>query len=505
MGKLVETTYKAGPDDKLAVVDVYKASDSGIVNSYQDSFGDQDISDYDNAVESSSEDILNGIDTSNSDLLANTPDPEQAVLDQLADEEEDAYFQNKGYNPLSNKTSLSDRFGGIGSIYGGDRAALTCSTGMFDKQAQFGKHNPFGANIGAGFNLNNVASQLANGNMSVLSAIKDIPKNMQSMLTGGVNLNAIQNNVLMSVGGVTSKLTSNMDYHGLQAVTNLCTGVTGGTYTPAIQNRGGLAALIAGVTQIATSYNLPNVFSSIAKTVTDPGILLAAAKPLIQSAAYSGNVDLFRDVANSSIGSRLPTIAPSTVPMLLGNMQRPTTLSQQSYPSYYQDLRKSLDTVQPGWATYNRSGGSVVNATVIGANPFACDLISSQMNEFMHPNNYLSNAQQAFPALVDTTTSLAYNAVNLDTTGAGVVVTPVDSSSVVGTDLDFTETFDLNKVNLDVQKITDSGSAITSFDNEPFLLLGQKFKDVSVDSDLSGHFPEFYETIGGVVEPVGFF
>ena len=143
MGKLVETTYKAGPDDKLAVVDVYKASDSGIVNSYQDSFGDQDISDYDNAVESSGDDILNGIDTSNSDLLANTPDPEQAVLDQLADEEEDAYFQNKGYNPLSNKTSLSERFGGIGPIYGGDRAALTCSTGMFDKQAQFGKYNPF--------------------------------------------------------------------------------------------------------------------------------------------------------------------------------------------------------------------------------------------------------------------------------------------------------------------------------------------------------------------------
>ena len=84
-------------------------------------------------------------------------------------------------------------------------------------------------------------------------------------------------------------------------------------------------------------------------------------------------------------------------------------------------------------------------------------------------------------------------------------MTPVDSSSVVGTDLDFTETFDLNKVNLDVQKITASGTVITSFDDEPFLLLGQKFRDVSVDSDLSGHFPEFYETLGGAVEPVGFF
>lgn len=505
MGKLVETTYKAGPDDKLAVVDVYKASGSGIVNSYQDSFGDQDISDYDNAVEADGSDILDNMDTSNSDLLANAQDPEQSVLDQLADEQEDAYFQNKGYDPLSNNNSLSDRFGGIGTVYGGDRGALTCSTGMFDKQSQFGKYNPFSTNTGAGFNLSNVASQLANGNLSVLSAIKDIPKSMQSMLTGGVSLNNIQNNVFMSVGGVTSKYTSNMDYGGLQAVTNLCTGVSGGTYAPTIQNRGGLAALIAGVTQIATSYNLPNVFSSIAKSVTDPSILLAAAKPLIQTAAYQGNVDLFRDVANSSIGSRLPTIAPSTVPTLLGNMQRPTTLSQQSYPSYYQDLRKSLDTVQPGWSSYERSGGSVVNATVIGSNPFACDLISSQMNEFMHPNNYLANAQQAFPGLVDTSTSLAYNAVNLNTSNTGVTVTPVDSSSVVGTDLDFTETFDLNKVNLDVQKITASGTAITSFDDEPFLLLGQKFRDVSVDSDLSGHFPEFYETLGGAVEPVGFF
>ena len=186
-------------------------------------------------------------------------------------------------------------------------------------------------------------------------------------------------------------------------------------------------------------------------------------------------------------------------------MQRPSTLSQQSYPSYYQDLRTSLDTVQPGWSGYERSGGRVVNATVIGSNPFACDLISSQMNEFMHPNNYLSNAQQAFPERVDTSTSIAYNAVNISTTGTGVTVTPVESSSVVGTDLDFSETFDLNKVNTDVQKITASGTVITSFDDEPFLLLGQKFRDVSVDSDISNHFPEFYNTLGGSIEPVGFF
>ena len=504
MGKLVSTTYQAGPNDELAVVDVYKASGSGIVNSYQDSFGDQDISDYDNAVEANADDMLAGLDTSNSDLLSSTPDPEQAILDQLADEQEDAYFQNKGYDPLSNNGSLSDRFGGIGTVYGGDRGALTCSTGMFDKQSQFGKYNPF-SNNSSGFNLNNVASQLANGNLNVLSAIKDIPKSMQTMLTGGVNMSSIQNNVLMSVGGVTSKYTSNMDYGGLQAVSNLCTGVSGGTYAPTIQNRGGLAALIAGVTQIATSYNLPNFFSSIAKSVTDPNVLLAAAKPLIQSAAYQGNVDLFRDVANSSIGSRLPTIAPSTVPTLLTNMQRPATLSQQSYPSYYQDLRTSLDTVQPGWSSYERSGGTVVNATVIGSNPFACDLISAQMNEFMHPNNYLSNAQQAFPALVDTSTSIAYNAVNLSTNNTGVVVSAVDSSSVTGTDLDFTETFDLNKVSTEVQKITASGTVITNFDNEPFLLLGQKFRDVSVDSDISKQFPEFYGTLGGSIEPVGFF
>ena len=135
------------------------------------------------------------------------------MLDQLADEQEDAYFQNKGYDPLSNSGSLSERFGGIGGVYGGDKGALTCSTGMFNKQNQFGKYNPFN-NAGSGFNLNAVASQLANGNLNVLSAIKDIPKSMQSMITGGMGLNSIQNNVFMSVGGVTSKYTSNMDYAG---------------------------------------------------------------------------------------------------------------------------------------------------------------------------------------------------------------------------------------------------------------------------------------------------
>ena len=38
--QLAKSTYISGPDDKLAVIDVYEQSGSGVVNSYQETHGE---------------------------------------------------------------------------------------------------------------------------------------------------------------------------------------------------------------------------------------------------------------------------------------------------------------------------------------------------------------------------------------------------------------------------------------------------------------------------------
>lgn len=505
-GKLLNPVFHAGPDDKLAVVDVYEKDSSSVVNSYQEQFVEAEIEAVDNATPGSEEDILSELDgLNNDDLLANVPDPLQAVEDSLNEDLEALLDAAPSYDELANYSGLSDQFGSIGSILGGDTGALSTILKTASKLANFVGYSPFNQ-IGNGFDLNSVVSQLSNGNTGIFSSIRDLPGPMQGAIGGGFGIDSIRNNVFASVGNTMSRTTYGMDYNGLGPVTNICSELTGGSYNAQFTNRGGLAALIAGVSHIGNSFNLPNVFSSIAKTVTDPVVLMAAARPLIQRAAYSGDVDMFRDVAGSSVGPRMTNLVPGIVTTLIANMAKPANLAQQEYPRYYQNLRGSMDVVQPGWNRYEREGGSVVNATVINSNPFMCDLMQSQMNELMHPDNYLSNLQSVYPERMSYDGSTAVSAVVVPTlTAADVVVTPVDSSNVRAVPVDPLETITtMDPISRNVQYITDSGAVIQSFDDEPFLMLGQAYRGKSVNDDMQKHFPEFHATLDGEILPIGF-
>lgn len=505
-GKLLDPVFHAGPDDKLAVVDVYEKDSSSVVNSYQEQFVEDEIEAVDNATPGSDEDILSDLEgLNNDDLLDNVPDPLQAVEDSLNDDLEALLNEVGQYDELDNFSGLSDQFGSIGSVLGGDMSALTAILSTASKLANFVGYSPFDR-LNNGFDLNSVVNQLANGNTSIFSSIRDLPSSLQGSIGGGFGIDSIRNNVFASVGNTMTRTTYGMDYNGLQPVTNICSNLTGGSYNAQFTNRGGLSALIAGVSHIGNSYNLPNVFSSIAKTVTDPIVLTAAARPLIQRAAYNGDVDMFRDVAGSSVGPRMTNLVPGIVSTLISNMAKPAGLAQQEYPRYYQNLRGSMDTVQPGWNRYNREGGSVVNATVINSNPFMCDLMQSQMNQLMHPDNYLSNLQSVYPERLSYDSSTAVGTVVVPTlTGATVVVNPVDSSNVQPVNLDPLEAINLtNGNNHDVSYITESGAIIQSFDDEPFLMLGQTFKGTSVNDDLQKHFPEFHATLSDEILPIGF-
>lgn len=505
-GKLLDPVFHAGPDDKLVVVDVYEKGSSSVVNSYQEQFVEDEIEAVDNATPGSDEDILSDLEgLNNDDLLGNIPDPLQAVEDSLTEDLENLLNEVGQYNELDNFSGLSDQFGSLGSVLGGDMGALTSILNVASKLGNFVGYSPFNQ-IGNGFDLSSVVNQLSNGNTGIFSSIRDLPGSMQGSIGGGFGIDSIRSNVFASVGNTMSRTTYGMDYNGLGPVANICSELTGGSYNAQFTNRGGLAALIAGVSHIGNSFNLPNVFSSIAKTVTDPVVLMAAARPLIQRAAYSGDVDIFRDVAGSSVGPRMGNLVPGIVTSLISNMARPSGLAQQEYPRYYQNLRGSMDTVQPGWNRYEREGGSVVNATVISSNPFMCDLMQAQMNELMHPDNYLSNLQSVYPERMSYDSSTAVSSVVIPTvTGANVVVSPVDSSNVQPVNLDPLDAINLTiNGNRDVSYVTESGAVVQSFDDEPFLMLGQAFKGISVNDDLQKHFPEFHATLTDEILPIGF-
>jgi len=506
-GKLVDPTYVAGPEDELAVVDVYGKGDSGVVNSFQEKH-DSAIDAVDNTTPLSEEEILAELEgLNNDDLLADAIDPLAAVEEAL-NEDVEAMLEGIGdFDVFNDVSSLADQLlGDVGEFLGGDLASVTClAKGFSDKLSSFNGFSAFDQ-LNAGFDLDNIVNNITNGVSDVFSAIGDLPRQFQGMMNGGLPLDVIKNNVFSSVGGVMTRVTPGMNYSGIDPINSITNNLTNGSYNAQISNRGGLAALVSAVSHIGNKLNLPNVFGAIAQTVTDPAILMAAATPLLQRAIHQGDSDMFRNIAGTSVGPQMRSLVPGMVNALMTNLTKPTYLAQQEYPRYYQSMRSSMDRVQPGWQDYSRPGGTVVNTAIIQSNPFMCDLVRSQMNEFMHPDNYLSNAQSAYPERVRYEDTPVVNGVVVSNPiNSGVVIQPISSSNVEARDIDFTTLGDAVGPNdLEISQMTSGGEVITSFDNEPFMLLGQVFRKNSVDDEMQRHFPAFYQTFDAPIDPISY-
>lgn len=445
-GKLVSTTFTSGPLEELAVVDVYKQTSSTIVNSFQDidSFA---IDAFDKAVESSVAEMSAGLLDKIKDL-AN--DPLGEFIEGLS--------KGVGLPSVASLTAKLGEFGAVGpfkslsadimggmkSLAGGDVTALMCrvedsAENVFD----------FISNTGVGIKLDDIVGDLANGNANVLSLIRDLPKATTGLLSGGFGLNQIKQKVFASIGDTVKQLAPGVTSEEARTVTDIMNNVSNGCYNSGINSTGGLAGLLAGLGLLGNRLGLQNPFSSMANCLKDDNLILAAAQPLMRRAMDTGNIGLLNDIARSSAGGSLLSMAPKAIQTVVGALKKPLELSQQGFANYYQGLRGTLDSIDPTWMTHDRAGGSVIDATQIQSNPFVGELIKSQLNETMRPDNYLSNVQ----AILDSTSG--------------------DNDNDI------------------LDAVASSPVLIEEFDNEPFMLLSQCYPTTSVASDFDSYFTEY--------------
>ncbi len=490
-GKLVDTTFSSGADEELAVVDVYDQSSSEVVNSWQD-FDSGALEAADKAVEASVSEIAEDLTDTIKDL---SNDPLGEFIEGIekgkgllnVDTILDQFGTFGGIGPF--KSLSTDILGNIKNIAGGDVSAVMCRVEDFAS-----KKMDFASMTGGSFSLEDVVGDITNGSSKVLSLVKDLPKAASSALVGGFGLNQIKQEVFASVGTTITKLAPGMTSADARVVSEIMNNVSGGCYNVGITSRGGLAALLAGLGFLGNLLKLPYAFSSMANCLNDDNLTMAAAQPLLRRAVASGDLGLFKDVANSSAGKMLLKVAPTGIKTMMANLKKPEDLAQQDYTRYYQGMRGAYDSVDPNWMTYQRSGGNVVNATQLQGNNFATELIKSQLNEFMHPNNYLSNLQQVFPATgaLNNSTAVAGVTSDLSTLSANQVVDASTAVAVTNFDFDSIGTVDTTAA---LEAIGSSQTRITSFDNEPFMLVSQVYRNASVESDIGTYFPEYASTM----------
>lgn len=371
-------------------------------------------------------------------------------------------------------------------------------------RSSFSSYSDFDTKVGYQ-SVDTLAESLSQGNTDVFSSIVDLPDQVKSHLNGGMTQSEITGNVVASINGTLTKLSPQMSAQSAEPIKNIVNTLSGDAYQVDIQNKGATAALISAVSHIGNKLNMPKVFPTIAENVEDKGVLLQAAKPLVQRAIEEGDMSTIESIANTKIAKEIKVIAPGVVTSLVGKIQKPENLAQQEYSKFYQGMRESFDAMDPDWATYKRQGGDCVNAGILKDNFFVADLIRSQMNELMSPDHYIANAQRVFadenPVDTDVVNSLS-ELINTRVTNNPNQ--PVDLSNVTISDYELTAAGDqVINDNTEIKLRGNASDRVMSFDNEPFLLLAGMYLDDSVDACLKRDFPEWYQTLSDApIKPI---
>lgn len=497
MGKLAKPSFQTGPDDELAVVDVYEKDKSEVVNSYQEK-DNEAIEAVDKAIEASADDITkDGNDDGGGfgDMFG---------LGSLADDALDIGSLLGGFGGLDGGlTSLlgglgggDDLFGSLGSLFGGSNSLESLSSifgGDLSSLSSIlgGGLNPLDGltsltNLLPGSNLpfGNLLSSLSSGNLDVLSQLGDLPSGLQKIFGGGMGLPNNINTVVSNLGSIN--INSGFDSSSLRNLSGLISSITGNPDNSYVQNDGALSALIAGVSYLGNKAQLPNVYKTLTTGIDNPSVLIGSSKPLIQQAVIEGDASLLMDVCYSPASQYTKQIMPNVISQFFQNFKIPNNLAQQEYSRYYQNLKGGLNNIDPVWDTVTMPSGTFVNASNLSGNIPIGNLIQAQVVELRSPNNYLSNLQSVYPQSNAYSNSQAAKSVTTPTL-APTSVDPLNPDSAIAQEIDF------NTLSTAVVAPSDNPTVpkttIQNFDNEPYLLLGREFKNVTVNKEISRCFP----------------
>jgi len=156
---------------------------------------------------------------------------------------------------------------------------------------------------------------------------------------------------------------------------NIINAMTGNKYSMSLVDKGATASLVAGVSIQADALGLPNVFSTIASVVTSKDILLAAAKQIIPIAINKKQFSLLKDVAKTAIAKQMSSYFRNFARSAISSLVRPKGLSQADYPTYYEEVKNTVEATGSEYQTCRRGDDDVANAIVDHNNDFYNDLV----------------------------------------------------------------------------------------------------------------------------------
>lgn len=264
------------------------------------------------------------------------------------------------------------------------------------------------------------------------------------------------------------------------------------------QDPAAIAALVSGVTNVASAAGIKGVFSTMTEGITNKDIVVSAAKPLMMRAIETGDLDTLIDVSKSKASSEIKRFAPDVIASTCYNVQRPEGMSQQEFSSHYEEVKTAFNAIDPDWMNYKGSlGNNLLNGYCLCSNAFICDIIEAAINERKNPG------------ITKATRQIANNKSQ-----SGDKLTATEEPSYDGNEfvaemeraVDFVNQENLEKMVAEGKTVIqippvvpplepqpEPEAAPIDLSNEKFMLLASLYVDCSFYSEMEKHFPHLHE------------
>lgn len=259
-----------------------------------------------------------------------------------------------------------------------------------------------------------ILNRMTGGNSPLGAAFRNVSDGIKSAVALPGNL---ANSVIATVNGTIHAVSAAAmdDVRGLSSVINAA---TNGNYGISIVDNGAMAGMVASVSLQGSALGLPNVFSTLARSIQSPSILSSAAGMIVGTAVRTGNLNLLMDISSSGVALQVGLQYPSLARDTFRYARPPQGLQSQGYPAYYGQVKSSMSSLSGGWSDYSRAGQSTYDASVFnGANGFSTDLLTasaiSQGNSNM-PSSILNGTSAGENLTDDKIAMCARNQILID-------------------------------------------------------------------------------------------
>lgn len=333
--QLVKTTFEAGPDDKLAAVDVYKqAGGSGSINRIQPL-----------TIEVSQ--LLGG--GFGSDLLG---EAQKAIND----------AKNMAANAVSGFTDA-------------------LSQAISDKTRNAAKAKDLLSGTIDDIKVNK--EELTKRVLSASSEFSTSMRGMTAELQDGMVKNIpLRSDMICTVNDIKAKINSS-ELKNVESIGRLVNEISKTNIFKAKDNSA-LAGILGTVIGTASRIGIPDSYNSIASTITDTKLLLSVTKIALPQVIDSSNMATLKSISRSPIGKLIESLSPGTIKSISKSYKFPQKTDKKNREDF--DLVNVLQTVyslKNDWGKTARGRNETISSLMEiqdGSNDFKKLLLSQTRN-----------------------------------------------------------------------------------------------------------------------------